>query len=159
CCERKALIFIDRRTYERVPSHHRVPVTINATIASSHQEFWEAAERTGAVHPHYDLILEDGTRRHYGIYIDLVALLTDSWFRNRIAAELRRVAAPTIALIPKHRASEALHALLVEAYPGVETEFVPAGPLSDQLVNRLRSLTEAHSILIADDGLVSSATL
>jgi len=158
-CDKKQLYFIDHRTYERVLSLKRVPVAIKWNAASAHREFWEAADRTTAIRLHHDLVLEDGTQRHYGIYIDLIALLRDKWFRARVIEALRSNGRPTIALIPLHGASSAVREVLLEAFGSVNVAVVAAGQFPEDLTDRLRLLREEDSVLVLDDGLVSGTTL
>ena len=158
-CDTKKIFFIDRHTYERVLSLERVSVTIKREAASAHHDFWEAVDRTNAVHLHHDLILEDGTQRHYGIYIDLVALTGDQWFRKNILSALQNIGRPSIALVPKHRASEALREILLEAFNALEVLFVAPGQFTEEVTARLRCLGEKDTVLVVDDGLVSSTTL
>lgn len=158
-CESKALIHIDHSTYERVLFHDREPVRVKWDVARERRQFWEAADRTDAVHLHYDLVTEDQTARHYGIYIDVAALLKDDGVRQETLNALRRIDRPRIAMIPRHRASEAVRELLLEAYRDVEVLLIAPGQLSEEVVTKLSSLSANDCVLVADDGLVSGATL
>jgi hypothetical protein len=158
-CDLKDLQYIHKTSYVTLPTFATHRVVITPSAAERKADFWAAAERTNAVRLHHDLILPDRTLRHYGIYIDVVALLQDAWFRDHVITELRNFAPPTIVLIPRHRASETVQQIVDAAFGKVETRLLDPGDLAEDIRHRLSCLSNKDSILVADDGLVSGTTL
>lgn len=160
-CESKQVLYIDPHSYERVRHIERVSVTMTASAATKHRDFWAAVQRTDAVRLHHDLQSSDGSSRHYGIYIDLLAILSDAWFRKLVLDVLleREPQTPAITLIPRHASSEAVAALVREAYPKTEILIVPPGELSANIAEKIVQLKSSEIVLVADDGLVSGTTV
>lgn len=158
-CQEKKLFYIDPRTYERVLKVERRPVLITPPAASSKVDFWQAAERTNAVHLHHDLIQSDGTLRHYGVYLDIGAMLTDPWFKQTVVDALQGLAVPSTVLVPEHNAADAIRNVVIEAYGNVRVLYLPAGPLHANMKAELTGLTSTDTVLIVDDAFVSGVTL
>lgn len=163
CDDYGALIPIDPRAYEERPTLdvHRIPMSPKR--AGSQQRFWEAARRTQAVRLHYDAH-GGGTptaTRHFPIFLDVRALLSDAEFHERALAELRGIPVPELVLIPEHETTDSLVDLADEAYqseePAIGVHRVRAGKFSQELVTQLEGATKR--ILIMDDAIVTGATL
>jgi len=160
-CGKSTAISIDERTYERVPGFQWKRFHIDEKLAKKHIKFWEAVDRTNAVLLHVDdpNYLEGGDIRHHGIYLDVVKLLEDDWFKRLIIKKLQSFKQfPNIVLIPKHRATEAVLRLVNKIFISADI-WVVKGDLSISEKEKLRSLKATDKILIVDDALVTGTTL
>jgi len=164
CVECKSLneLVVDPHTYQVLPLKGRVTVPFDFDKAAAQEEFWRLADRTDAVHLHYDETVPAGRsrgRRHMSINIDVTALLGDETFRGRVAAELSEGAVPERVLIPGHDAAEALEELVRMAFPKLDPRRilqVSGARLGEEMVTDLAS---CDRVLLLDDSAVTGNTI
>ncbi len=159
-CSSSHLIGIDPRTYERIPDISYEVRSINTTAARRHSPFWEAVERTGAIKLHYNFPISETLVRHHGVYIDVAALLKDSWFRGLVTNTLgEKLSPPSLLLVPDHSASDAVIDVVIEVFRGVHVVKVARDRLPPAATKRISQLTSGQTILVADDALVQGTTI
>lgn len=161
-CPERHLLGVDPRTYEIRAQVRLRSLRPSMRNPEENREFWEAAERQGAVALHVEGRRAEGhspATRHLAVAFDVPKLLADPWFRERCIDALRSMygerPGPELVLIPKHACTDALSALAREAFPGVEgaSIVVAAGDWEDAIGNDLRE------VLLIDDALISGETL
>src|SRR5579862_944701 len=152
------LINIDSKSLEPSPQKSVVNFIPNKGLAESSREFWEAASRTDAVRLHFDIAYLGESRRHHSIYIDTSRLAKDNAFQKICHERLERIGRPDVVLIPKHANSNIIKEIVNKVYDSqasVPTHILDASEIS----KILNGYASPKHILVADDGVVTGATL
>jgi hypothetical protein len=160
-CKNLQTLVIDPQTYEVWWTPTWRAERPDMEEARRNAEFWEAADRSGAVHLHVQWGTAEGSptpSRHLAVALDVPQLLGDPDFRRRAVASLAAIPLADFVLIPRHPAAPALRDLVRAAHGLSDDRIVEiaVGELDPALVARL---VQAQRIVIVDDVLISGATL
>jgi hypothetical protein len=158
-CASEPVIHVHGESYELIPSIERKPELVTKALAEAHSDFWVMANDAEAVKLHVDVPYSaDGTDdyRHFAVYLDTARLCGHRPFRERCLGVLVDQQRPDIILIPEHSSSQVVEGLCNEAYPGVLVRRLGSGRIPEDLDQQLSA---AGRILIADDAIVTGATL
>jgi len=161
-CPELHLLSIDPRTYEIRPQLRLRPQGPDTHHAAENKEFWEAVERTSAVKLHYDAATAAGAgspSRHLAVWLDAPQLLEDERFRSLCLEKIRAIDAPDLVVIPHHRASDALTALMREALPNLADDRILSCALGEAAEAAGEHLDGLTHVLLVDDTAVSGTTL
>lgn len=162
-CKEMHLLAVSPRSYELRTAIKFEPETLDIGHAAECREFWEAVEKAGAISLHVEAKRARGApsgNRHLAVQIDVAELLSKSKpFRARCLEELAKIAEPSLVLIPEHAASEALRALVLEAFPNLGASQVMLCGVGPELPELPPLLEEVDHVLIVDDTLISGTTL
>lgn len=156
-CNTYQRVVLDPRTLETVPVRETQLLKPTRDRITAQRAFWVAASESKAVSLHRWEELE-GSVRHYPIFVDLARLLRHEEFRRLCVDKLRSIPSPDLVLIPSHGASDALRSLITDAYSPTSPVIAVhrSGPFPGKIA---RQIGEAKQILIADDALVTGATV
>lgn len=161
-CATHPRIHVDPQTYELIPHLDWQPVVVGQSKAQEKSKFWSMVGKRDAVELHRTIDYA-GTapesERHFSVLLDTRRIADDPWFRDKCYVALRELgelSRPDLLLIPQHKNSDVVAGICREIYPELEPVLVPAGKLEDSLREPLQ---KAKRILIADDAIVTGATL
>jgi hypothetical protein len=161
-CATHPKIHVDPQTYELIPHLDWKAITVDHNQAKEKAKFWSMVSKENAVALHTS-IPYSGTapesERHFSVLLNTEKLAGNPWFRGQCQNALRelgRPEPPDLLLIPKHRNSDVVAGICKDVFYGLEPHIVPAGKLEDSLRSPLQG---AKRILIADDAIVTGATL
>jgi len=158
-CANRQLMPIAAHSYECSPGLNWHPTALVHTNAVADRPFWQAVDATGAVslhvsRPHF----RDGQsrRRHFGVFLDIQKLVRHEEFREACREKLRRLRPPDLVLIPNHECARVVERLIKEIFSAPAVHFLDSARLDENARSAVRS---ASHVLIADDAIVSGATL
>lgn len=161
-CGTHPRIHVDPQTYELIPHLDWKAVVVGLSKAREKSKFWSMVSRQNAVELH-KTIPYSGTapesERHFSVLLDTRKMAADAWFREKCREALRalgRPDPPDLILVPQHKNSDVVVDICKEVFPELEPVQVPAGKIEDSLRVPLQG---AKRILIADDAIVTGATL
>ena len=162
-CKERHAIYIDPRTYMPSANLRYTREALAWQLVESQKSFWEACQRTKAVFLHRDVETGDHRYRHYPVFIDIVALLSDESFRKTAKDALWALveSTPTIdvVVIPDHEASEALSELLSEVATEKGTSIGRTIHGRTPGPDDFAGLPHKPEILVLDDALIEGSTL
>ena len=103
----KTIIEIDRHTYFPL-SMRETTVVINKAAAHPAKQFFTDYQGSGTLSLHRDSKDLNGlTRRHHGIYIDVVAMLDTTQFQSKFDSKVSEVdRRPALIVVPPHTAGQ-----------------------------------------------------
>jgi len=158
-CDHIPLIRVHHESYELLPNLKRDPITVSKDVAEGKAAFWTMADQADAVQLHKDVpYLAEGQEdsRHFGVFLDTAKLALHAEFRKICLAELHKVTAPDIILVPRHENSEVVAKLCAEAHCGCTIILVAPGRFPPELQARMKGVKR---VLVADDSIVTGFTL
>jgi hypothetical protein len=159
CQKGSRALNIDTQTYELVPKIEYSGVKVNQEVAMARAEFWTMVNEAEAVELHKDveyLGKQSGGTRHFSVLLDMKKLADNPRFKEKCLEELRKIEPPDLVLIPEHANRAVVERLCREVHGGAAYRSIPPGPLGEEF-NPL--LVQADRILVADDAVVTGATL
>jgi hypothetical protein len=159
CQQGSRAIHVDTQSYELVPKIEYKGVRVDKEVATKNAEFWSIANEAEAVELHKTIAYPGGAQggsRHFSVLLLMERLARHGHFRQKCREELDKVKGVDLVLIPDHPTRGIVEELCREVHPHAEYRSIPHGPLSDAFND---SLKRAQTILVADDALVTGATL
>lgn len=159
-CDELELVYIDQETLQPRPNATPDPRKPDISMAEAKRNFWEAVSAADAVRLHVNIEYQEESyqrRRHHGIYIDTARLGIEPSFRRVCLGRLAGIQKPGLVIIPKHQNSAVVRDMIHES--------LRLNPHEVQIISHketgevLRSHRDAKRILIADDGIVTGATV
>lgn len=158
-CDHIPLVRVHHESYELLPNIKRDLITVSKKVAEENATFWTTADQADAVQLHKDVpYIAEGQKdsRHFGVFLDTAKLASHTEFRKICLAELHKVAAPDIILVPRHDNSEVVVELCKEAHPDCTIVLVSPGRFPPELQEGLKGVKR---VLVADDSIVTGFTL
>jgi hypothetical protein len=152
-------IHVDTQSYELIPKIEYKGVKVDKEVATKNAEFWTIANEAEAVELHKTIAYPGGKQggtRHFSVLLLMDRLARHEQFRQRCREELAKVKDVDLVMLPEHPTRGIVEELCREVHPRAEYRSIPHGPLSDEFND---SLKRARTILVADDALVTGATL
>jgi hypothetical protein len=159
CQQGSRAIHIDTQSYELIPKIEYKGVKVNREVATKNAEFWSIANEAEAVELHKTMPYPGGVKggsRHFSVLLLMDSLARNGLFRQKCREELGQVEKIDLVLIPDHPMRGVVEGLCREVHPDAEYKSIPHGPLPEEFNE---SLKRAETILVADDALVTGATL
>jgi hypothetical protein len=159
-CSSKSKILIDPVSLERCSYQQWNIVEPKKALAAETKAFWEMADAADAVRLHVNVSYNENNHvrsRHHAIYIDTERMSQNRPFIDNCANTLKSAPPPDCVIVPEHQNSPHVVKLVKDVFGDIPKYFViPSARFADAVKTTISTST---SILLADDALVSGATL